>query len=316
MSRRAPSSTSPTRQERRSQQRAARSNRRQRGEAVQRQGRIVWLAAGAVVLVLAGLVAAGLLRQAGSSAAQEGLVPPEVMADLTSVPPSTLEQADRSSVQTMPVPIRAAIQRGSTGLPLVAYIGAEYCPFCAAERWPLVVALSRFGTFSGLRLSHSAADDVYPNTATLSFYGSSYTSQYVELSAVELQSNARSGGKYRDLQTPTPAQENLLRTYDVPPYVPPSSAGAIPFLDIANQYMVTGSNFDAGLLRGLSQAQIAAMLKDGTTEPARAILGTANVLTAAVCSATADNPPDVCGQPVVRTQEAALTTLPAPARSP
>jgi hypothetical protein len=30
------------------------------------------------------------------------------------------------------------------------YIGAEYCPYCAAERWPLVMALSKFGTFSNL----------------------------------------------------------------------------------------------------------------------------------------------------------------------
>ena len=55
--------------------------------------------------------------------------------------------------------------------------------------------------------------------------------------------------------------------------MPTSSAGAIPFLDIANQYLVTGSSFDVGLLRGLSQAQIAAMLKDDQTDQARAILG-------------------------------------------
>jgi hypothetical protein len=277
---------------------------------------MVGLAAGGIVLVLAVLVAVRLVTQNSSPATQEGPVPPEVMADLTSVSPSTFEQADRSGVQTMPVPIRATLQRGPSGLPLVTYIGAEYCPFCAGERWPLVVALSRFGSFSGLRLSHSAADDVYPNTATLSFFGSSYSSPYVELSAVETQTNVRSGGSYKDLQTPTPAQESLLRTYDAPPYVPASSAGAIPFLDVANQYMVTGSNFDVGQLRGLSQAQIAAMVKDGSTDAGRAILGTANVLTAAVCSATADNPPDVCSQPVVRTQEAALAALPTPARAP
>ena len=277
---------------------------------------MVGLAAGGIVLVLAVLVAVRLVTQNSSPATQEGPVPPEVMADLTSVSPSTFEQADRSGVQTMPVPIRATLQRGPSGLPLVTYIGAEYCPFCAGERWPLVVALSRFGSFSGLRLSHSAADDVYPNTATLSFFGSSYSSPYVELSAVETQTNVRSGGSYKDLQTPTPAQESLLRTYDAPPYVPASSAGAIPFLDIANQYMVTGSNFDVGQLRGLSQAQIAAMVKDSSTDAGRAIVGTANVLTAAVCSATADNPPDVCSQPVVRTQEAALAALPTPARAP
>ena len=35
--------------------------------------------------------------------------------------------------------------------PELLYIGAEYCPYCAASRWPLIIALSRFGTFKGLR---------------------------------------------------------------------------------------------------------------------------------------------------------------------
>jgi hypothetical protein len=315
MSNRGPSSGSPARQEKRSQERANRHKQQRRQES-SRQGRMVGLAVGGIVLVLAALVAARILTQGGASTAQEGPVPAEITADLSSVPDSTFEQADRYGVQTMPTPVRAAVQRGPTGLPLVTYIGAEYCPFCAAERWPLILALSRFGTFSGLRLSHSASDDVYPSTPTFSFYGSTYTSRYVEFSAVELQSNVRSGGTYRGLQTPSPAQDNLLRTYDVPPYVPASSANAIPFLDIANQYVVTGSNFDVGLLRGLSQAQIAATLKDGTSDPARAILGTANVLTATVCSTTGDTPAEVCGQQAVRTQAAALAAIPAPTRSP
>jgi hypothetical protein len=122
----------------------------------------------------------------------------------------------------------------------------------------------------------------------------------------------RSDGTYRTLQTPTPAQEGLLRTYDVPPYVPSGAAGAIPFLDIANQYVVTGASYDVGLLRGLSQAQIAAMLKDGRTDQARGIIGTANVLTAAVCSATGDSPPEVCGQSAVKSLEAVRAASPVP----
>ena len=31
------------------------------------------------------------------------------------------------------------------------YVGSEFCPFCAMERLPLAAALSRFGTFSGLK---------------------------------------------------------------------------------------------------------------------------------------------------------------------
>src|SRR5205823_15010475 len=50
----------------------------------------------------------------------------------------------------------AALQDPS-GKPEVLYIGAEYCPFCAAERWSLVYALARFGTFKGLLLSTSSS---------------------------------------------------------------------------------------------------------------------------------------------------------------
>ena len=65
-------------------------------------------------------------------------------------------------------------------------MGAEYCPYCAAERWAMAVALSRFGTFSNLRLIHSSSADIYPNTPTLSFYKSSYTSKYVQFTPVEM----------------------------------------------------------------------------------------------------------------------------------
>ena len=35
---------------------------------------------------------------------------------------------------------------GPSGSPELFYYGAEYCPYCAAERWSVVIALSRFGT--------------------------------------------------------------------------------------------------------------------------------------------------------------------------
>ena len=73
----------------------------------------------------------------------------------------------------------------------------------------MVVALSRFGTFSNLRTTTSAADDVYPSTPTFTFYGADYTSPYLAFSSVELESNVRSGGQYRALQTPTADQQQL-----------------------------------------------------------------------------------------------------------
>ena len=35
-------------------------------------------------------------------------------------------------------------------VPEILYMGAEYCPYCAAQRWSTIIALSRFGKFSGL----------------------------------------------------------------------------------------------------------------------------------------------------------------------
>src|SRR5438874_585634 len=56
------------------------------------------------------------------------------------------------------------------GKPEVLYIGDEYCPYCAAERWAMAVALSKFGTFTGLRGIRSSSSDAFPSTPTLTFY--------------------------------------------------------------------------------------------------------------------------------------------------
>jgi Domain of unknown function (DUF929) len=288
-----------------------RAQRRQQEQAAARQRRIVGLAAGAVIVVLVGLFAAKLLT-GGTNAvpAPDTPAPDALVAQVTGVPSVTLEQVGRGSLAQLPIAVRGTPQTGPTGLPPVTYIGAEYCPYCAGERWALIVALGRFGTFSGLKLSHSASNDVYPNTATFSFVGASYSSQYVDFSAVELESNVRTSSGYQALQTPTPAQVSLLQTYDAPPYVPAASAGSIPFIDFANQYLVSGASFDVGVLRGMTQDQIAAALADPSSAQARAILGSANALTAAICSSTGNQPASVCSLPTVASLEATLAASP------
>jgi uncharacterized protein DUF929 len=298
------------------QQTATRSQRRARQErehAAARQRRLVVLAAAVIVVVLLGLVAARWLTSNSTTPTAEGPASDALMKQVTSLPAASFEQVGKGSLVSLPTAVRADVERGPAGLPIVYYIGAEYCPFCAGERWPLVLALSRFGTFSGLRLTHSASDDVYPNTATFSFVGASYASPYVSLSAVELQSNVRSGNTYRALQTPTADQTRVLQKYNAAPYVPASSAGSIPFIDFAGQYVVSGASFDVGVLRGLSQDQIALTLADTNSAQSRAILGSANALTAAICSATGDSPSDVCGLGAVKSLEASLAGQPAPA---
>jgi hypothetical protein len=230
---------------------------------------------------------------ASSTSGDPGTValPPSVVAALN-VPASTLDAVGRSPSVVPPSRVGdGSIGRGADGKPLITYVGAEYCPYCAAERWALAVALSRFGTFTKLAGTHSAIQDVYPDTQTLSFYGSRYTSPYVDFQSVEQTTNEPVGGSYPTLQTPTAQERALMATYD--------SAGSIPFLDIANRYVVTGSSYSPQVLQGLSRAQIAAQLGDPKSAVAQAIDGTANEITAAIESVTQNLPSSVATSSVI-----------------
>ena len=55
----------------------------------------------------------------------------------------------------------------------------EYCPYCAAERWAMVNALARFGTFHNLGATASSSIDVNPSTPTFTFRGAGYSSPFV-----------------------------------------------------------------------------------------------------------------------------------------
>jgi hypothetical protein len=169
-------------------------------------------------------------------------------------------------------------------------MGAEYCPYCAAERWAMVVALSRFGSFSNLKLIHSSGSDVYPNTPTLSFYKSSYTSQYVQFTPVEMNGTKQNV----TLQKPTAAENALLSKYDAPPYIQSSNAGSIPFVDIGNQYLTIGAQYQPSSLAGLTWAQVATDIRNPASPVAKGVDGTANALTAAICKITNNAPAAVC----------------------
>ena len=100
------------------------------------------------------------------------------------------------------------------GKPEVLFIGAEFCPYCAAERWAMVMALSRFGTWSGLKETTSSPWDAYPATATFSFRDATFTSQYLSFVSVEHETNDNSGSGTRKLFQPlTTAESNLWSKY-------------------------------------------------------------------------------------------------------
>jgi hypothetical protein len=269
-----------------------------RAALAQRRRRLVTSgsAVAAVLLVLTGLVVAKVADVGsgpGASPTAASGSAGQVVAAVTSVPASTLDEVGVGDAQAAPLPIKAPALRAG-GKPQVLYVGAEYCPFCAAQRWPVVVALSRFGTFSGLGLTHSASDDVYPDTPTLSFHGSRYTSKYLAFTGVETSTNERSGSGYKPLDTLSAQDQATFTTYDRPPYVPSGSTGSIPFVDIAGAYVAAGASTDPALLEGMTQQEVAQALHDPSSPVARAVDGSANLITAALCKATGGQPGTVC----------------------
>jgi hypothetical protein len=248
------------------------------------------------------------------SNAQAGAASAAIIGQVTSVPSSALNAAGDGGglVTERPIALHGA-PLASNGKPEMFYFGSEFCPFCAAERWAMIVALGRFGTFSGLAIIRSAAADgagdpePYPDTATWTFAKASYSSPYLAFAPVENLSNIPdpATGGYTTLETPTAAQRALVGKFDGPPYVPSADAGAIPFIDFGNRYGIFGASYSPQVLAGLSWSQIAGDLSNPDSAVGEAIGGTANYLTAAICAMTGNQPASACTS-IVRSLETQL----------
>ena len=276
---------------------AERVKRLQAATARRERNRRLAIAGGGVaviVIVVATLVIVKLTGGGGSSnnaaPAQTGLA--AVVAGVTGVPASALDSVGAGTAAILK-PISGARPLTDSGKPEILYVGAEYCPYCAASRWGVVVALSRFGTFTGLGLTSSASDDVYPNTATLTFHGATYTSSYLAFHGYEVTDRNQ-----QPLDTLPSADNVVFHTYDNTPYT--TSPGSIPFVDIGGKWGLYGTAYDPQPLHGLPHAQIVADLKNPSSPVAQAILGEANMVTAGICQSTGQQPSSVCSSAGVK----------------
>jgi thiol-disulfide isomerase/thioredoxin len=246
---------------------------------------------GVIVIVVSFIVFKSLkppaTAQTGSTTGTA--LPASVTNDITNVPASTLAAVGKGSTGPRTIIPVTGTPLTSGGKPEVVYIGAEYCPFCAAERWAMAVALSKFGTFSGLRGIHSSSTDNFPNTPTLTFYKSAYTSKYLVFTPVETTTVTKQA-----LQKTTAAQQALLAKYDAPPYVSQVDAGAIPFIDFGNKYLVSGASYSPQLLAGKTWSEVASALSDPKTPISQGAVGAANMITASVCKLTNNQPATAC----------------------
>jgi thiol-disulfide isomerase/thioredoxin len=289
--------------------RRSRSTRRGRSRSKRSNAsrRYPLFAIGAVVAVVIAMVGLSVYNHAKTPVAPGSSGTAKVIAAVTTVPTAALDGVGAGEGINPPAAIDAGTPAvTSDGKPEVVYIGAEYCPYCAAERWPIVIALSRFGTFSGLGLTTSSATDVFPSTPTLTFHGSAYSSDVISFVPVETQTNqlAASGLGYESLDTLTAEEQQLMKMFDAPPYT--SQAGVIPFVLIGNRFVVSGSSYPPDVLQGKTWQQIGSALSDPSSPVAKQVLAAANMLTASICELTGGQPTSVCTAPGVMSAASSL----------
>ncbi len=194
-------------------------------------------------------------------------------------------------------PVTGEATLTKNGLPRVLYIGADFCPFCAAERWALVVALSKFGTFTTLHYMTSSASDVYPSTPTFTFYKSAYTSKYISFTPVETATNIPSAGGYKPLESPTKNENSIFNKLDAPPYVTQSSAGSIPFVDIGNTGLIVGAQYSPAVLKGMNWTNIVSSIYSTNDNIVSIkILSSAARVIQDICKLTNEKPQNVCSE--------------------
>ena len=262
-----------------------------------RRALIVGGAITVVLAVVATLIAVKLTRTPGRVAPATTDV--AVEQAIASIPAATFNAVGTGTAARLKA-VSGQPELTQDGKPEVLYMGGEYCPYCAAERWAIAAALGRFGTLTGTKFIHSSPTDAYPSTPTMSFHKSSYTSKYVAFDPVELYSEKQDSASptgYASLQRPTPEQTALIDRY---------SGGAIPFVDIGNRYVVTGAQYLPSTLANMTWAQVAAAMRDPSSPVARDIDGAANMITAAICTLTHGQPAGLGNSAGVRAAAASI----------
>jgi hypothetical protein len=209
-------------------------------------------------------------------------ISPSLSSSLSGVSFSTLSAIGKGSA-TAPSTVTGS-PLVFNGKPGILYIGGDFCPFCAAERWAMIVALSKFGNFTNLVYMVSSSNDNPSSIATFSFSYMNYSSQYVSFVAVEEYDR-----NHNVIKTLSTDQGNLMGHYD--------SSLSIPFVDFGNQYVQNGAQFQPSpVLSNLNWTQISTKLNNVSSPIAQAIDGAANSLITAICHIDGGNPSSICNQ--------------------
>lgn len=234
-----------------------------------------------VAVVIAGAVVYGLTRPSSSSSSKASAAPAALIKTLTSSTTATDAAIGAGQAVTKPNSINGTVL-GTASKPTLLYIGAEFCPYCAAQRWAIINSLSRFGTFTGLQTIRSEED----NLPTFTFLKAHYTSPYLTFDSKE-----QADQKGHALQPLTKTEQKQWSSYPEPGQ---TSVG-YPFMDLNGKFVFTAPLVDPTLLEGKNWTQVAdAMAKPGSSSLGKAEIGAANLITSAICQVTHSKPASVC----------------------
>jgi thiol-disulfide isomerase/thioredoxin len=262
-----------------------------------RQRKQVIAAVVAVVVIIAAVVIGAVVANRPPPAAggpgSTSASADAALAKLVALPQATLDASAAPNPNQAPAKLEGGTDLTQDGKPKVLYVGAEYCPFCAMERWPLIGALSKFGTFSGLKPTTSSSDDVHPDTPTWTFAGSTYTSDVLTFEAVETADREQ-----KPLEPLEGENAAIFQKFN--------PSGGIPWITYGGTHATNGATVDANVLDGKTYDQIIAGIEDPSSDIGKSVNPAMTMITAQLCELTGGKPTNVCTSQAVRSASVLL----------
>lgn len=167
----------------------------------------------------------------------------------------------------------------------VFFMGAEYCPYSAAERWAIVRALQKFGQWTGLKQTISAArDEPFLNLPTYDFTEATYNSSQIDFVAREIENR-----EFKPLQKLSKTEEKLVRQFN--------PEKTIPFLLIGGRFMQLEAGFTPKTFVGHTFRQTETELKKAESEIRKIIDAEANIIVALLL--VSGLPAELCKEPAI-----------------
>jgi len=166
----------------------------------------------------------------------------------------------------------------------VFWLGAKFCPFCAAERWSLARALERFGTLKGGDGADAHQEGLagFRLVPTPNLRAAVYTSQYLNYSGKEIFDRDNT-----PLDTLDAEEQTIIDRFN--------PDATFPFLMINGQYAQFDSGFSPGLIDQMDFDTLRRQLDSGEVNDAtNAIIGEADLITRYLCNSTGGQPAAVC----------------------